>query len=1055
MEDVQWGGKKGILQRSMRVLCLLLVGILLVSSGIAGVLASGASSGGTAIITVERQSLGQGFYLEPISVGFDAGEDGAAIVERALENKGEVLLEGSGIQSISGADTGSITIPEAVQALTTATLPTTGNTAAAGTLGSGAYTSGGHWALTLNGKSLESLWEYSPMDGDVLRIRYSLFDDEKDLALSKNAGDVDRILELVAQTDRSVAYNNTACSTALAALSKTDLSGKEARAIFGTLEDALFAGEAMEPTVAQPTVEPISEPEDKVEETEKKEAESNGALQAELAAQAKSLRESAGTNDIERMINTSAAAILSGFEQSPPAVGTTGGEWSILVLARSGLGNQNLYNTYYNNVCQTLIDKKGVLHKVKYTEYSRVILGLTAIGKDVTNVAGYNLLSYLSDFNNVKKQGINGPIWALIALDSHAYKIPDNPEAKTQNTRQVMIDHILGREVDGGGWTLSGTKADPDMTAMALYALEPYQDQPDVKAACDRAFNVLSQVQVAQGDDAGGYATFGTNNSESTAQVVMALSAYGIDPEADSRFIKNGVSTVDALSQYYLADSPYGAGFMHIKPGGGDNGGAAAGVRDAMATDQGMEALISHQRVSENKTQIFDMTDIEIEPATVMGMYLNAEEGVFSSDKESKVKLTASIDSTGMPDVSAVTWSVENHTSEKTAEVDAEGNVTVHASTLSAADLAAMGMGDDASRATVTASVTVDHTHTLTTTYEIYQGMTPSGIQERIQNLPSPGAFKAADRDAVVFVSRAMAQLTPAEAAYLDKTLLTTAEKQKLAYCQAAVKNINQRVIQTYSDVDGSRVYPKTFTIYSDLPWYVALSVENLDEETVKKIESSLGNRENLLQVNDITLTNTLADDLTTAYHPVDPIKIQMEVPETSKSMLAGVKVNGYTIGDEVVAKTTNMTISVDRRYVTFETSDTGIFGYVSENKSMVTPGGSGGASIGTGSSAISDAGASGSFSSTRKSINTTGTSGKIVDHGLILGQSGIGMVDITGTGKLKTGTDTLTSFWYELGQKVKAGAAPFAIGLGTMAVLYSIGLLIAIEVRHRKKLKM
>ncbi|MGL4284231.1 MAG: hypothetical protein ACRCSI_11665 [Eubacterium aggregans] len=284
------------------------------------------------------------------------------------------------------------------------------------------------------------------------------------------------------------------------------------------------------------------------------------------------------------------------------------------------------------------------MDKRKYTEYSRVILGLTAIGKDVTNVAVYNRLSYLADFNNVKFQGINDPIWALIALDSHSYEIPNNPEAKTQNIRQTMVDHILDREVDGGGWTLSGTKADPDITAMALYALQPYQSQPAVKAACDRAFAVLSALQVSSGEDAGCYSTYGTNNLESTAQVVMALSAYGIDPETDSRFIKNGVSTVDAISKFYMAESSYGAGFMHIKPGGGDNGDAAPGVRDAMATDQGMEALITYTRVQKGQTKIFNMNDITIDKSEVMGMYLNAKKGVFTKNKESSIQLTATPD---------------------------------------------------------------------------------------------------------------------------------------------------------------------------------------------------------------------------------------------------------------------------------------------------------------------------------------------------------------------------------------------------------------------------
>ena len=103
-----------------------------------------------------------------------------------------------------------------------------------------------------------------------------------------------------------------------------------------------------------------------------------------------------------------------------PIVGSIGGEWEVIGLARSDLNiDKSYFEKYQNNVVNTLVEKNGVLSTAKYTEYSRVILSLTSIGSDVTNVGSYNLLSYLSDFNKVKRQGINGPIWALIALDSN------------------------------------------------------------------------------------------------------------------------------------------------------------------------------------------------------------------------------------------------------------------------------------------------------------------------------------------------------------------------------------------------------------------------------------------------------------------------------------------------------------------------------------------------------------------------------------------------------------------------------------------------------------
>ena len=129
-----------------------------------------------------------------------------------------------------------------------------------------------------------------------------------------------------------------------------------------------------------------------------------------------------------------------------------------------------------------------MLHERKYTEYSRVILALTAIGRDPSNVAGYNLLTPLGDFEKTIWQGLNGPIWALIALNSGSYDIPKNPSAKTQATRQLYINEILNNQLADGGWNHTDTgNSDPDMTAMALQALAKYQDQKSVQSATDKA----------------------------------------------------------------------------------------------------------------------------------------------------------------------------------------------------------------------------------------------------------------------------------------------------------------------------------------------------------------------------------------------------------------------------------------------------------------------------------------------------------------------------------------------------------------------------------------
>ena len=195
------------------------------------------------------------------------------------------------------------------------------------------------------------------------------------------------------------------------------------------------------------------------------------AFAAENAAQPKI--------SVDQGIQDTAAYVLRTVKN--PVVGSIGGEWAILGLARSGYNvPQSYFDNYVATVEKTVKEAKGELHKVKYTEYSRVILAFTSLGRDVTNIGGYNFLEKLADFNNVKKQGINGPIFALIALDSNQYEIPQVQGVSVQTTRDMLIDFILGREITDakgtlGGFALSGNIPDPDITGMALQALAPYQ----------------------------------------------------------------------------------------------------------------------------------------------------------------------------------------------------------------------------------------------------------------------------------------------------------------------------------------------------------------------------------------------------------------------------------------------------------------------------------------------------------------------------------------------------------------------------------------------------
>ena len=273
-----------------------------------------------------------------------------------------------------------------------------------------------------------------------------------------------------------------------------------------------------------------------------------------------------------------------------PTVNSTGGEWMVIGLARSG---RLVPAGYYDNVVEYVkakADANERLHPAKVTDNARVILALTAIGKDVTNVGGHNLLKGLDNMAYVQTQGINGPIFTLIALDSHNY--PTSGDV----TREKLIQAILDAQLPGGGWNLSGNDADPDMAAMAIQSLAPYyKTNETVKAAVDKALEALSALQ----RNDGGFDSWGTVNSEACAQVIVALTALGIDPTADSRFVKNGLTVLDALAGFYVT----GGGFRHT----------AGGERNGMATEQGYYALAAYYRFVNAQTRLYDMSDVTIQ----------------------------------------------------------------------------------------------------------------------------------------------------------------------------------------------------------------------------------------------------------------------------------------------------------------------------------------------------------------------------------------------------------------------------------------------------------
>ena len=212
---------------------------------------------------------------------------------------------------------------------------------------------------------------------------------------------------------------------------------------------------------------------------------------------------------------------------------------------------ENYFSDYLKRVEAHVENKKGNLHAAKSTEWSRLILPLTAMGYDIRSVAGYDFIEKLSDsFSFSYRQGINGPIWEIISMNSGGYEFDQTDHPETANTFGKMLDYILNLEITDangikGGWALSGNVPDADITGMTLTAFAPYYlsqekyEQTDATysydefaSAVEHGILVLANMQKPNG----GFESWGTVNSESTgmsaAAVIspMLITFLGMDP---------------------------------------------------------------------------------------------------------------------------------------------------------------------------------------------------------------------------------------------------------------------------------------------------------------------------------------------------------------------------------------------------------------------------------------------------------------------------------------------------------------------------------------------
>lgn len=305
------------------------------------------------------------------------------------------------------------------------------------------------------------------------------------------------------------------------------------------------------------------------------------------------------------------------------SVGSTAGDWAAIGIGRSGYADD--YNAYLA-VTAAYISKSyqenGYLDRTKATEWQRIGLAVLSAGGDPVSIGEDqegNPVDLVADgsYNRGKVmslgiQGTNGLIFGLLLMDSMRYDIP----ADAADTREGLLEKILSSQIKDGGFNLTSIdpQSDVDMTAMALQALAPYynsektyryvqqgtkQDQvKSVRQVVDEALQFLSSSQ----QESGGFTSWGSENSESCSQVLIALTSLGIDPGNDQRFIKNGNTVIDGLMQYHMEEG----GFIHSKEYDEENPNADPDKSNTMASDQALCALTALCRYYGGMRNLYD-----------------------------------------------------------------------------------------------------------------------------------------------------------------------------------------------------------------------------------------------------------------------------------------------------------------------------------------------------------------------------------------------------------------------------------------------------------------
>lgn len=263
---------------------------------------------------------------------------------------------------------------------------------------------------------------------------------------------------------------------------------------------------------------------------------------------------------------------------------TTAGAWEDWEWMNLGFYQKKLGNLDDDFSIAECIKRLDTTTNVAMTNIDRKIMTLTARGIDCSKLSKYNngkpfidakgneVDDFVSILYNYRGgYTINGPIFALNALDMGNYTIPENAVW----TREKLLETILNHKYLSDGFGL-------DMVTMLMQSIAPYQNDPvygeRVKAKLWEGFDiVMNSFGTDPFGNPFGVQWGGVYTSEGASQIICALSAMGVDVHTDVRLNNGKDSVLTSFLNYADFDEGY---FFHSN----------TTPKNAMATYQGCYA---------------------------------------------------------------------------------------------------------------------------------------------------------------------------------------------------------------------------------------------------------------------------------------------------------------------------------------------------------------------------------------------------------------------------------------------------------------------------------